>query len=157
MTAFTASCPAPVADDTPQAFDKTDRDRAQLVMNQLATYLGTAFRVVCSKRGAEGHLVFHVQDIRSMQTATIDPMGTLTMGNIYQPHLRPAEMMLDDKGLTVWALRELAGVFMRQLTPDNTPEHLHGELFDPEELLAQQSWVLSGPNPLALLHVRVRD
>ncbi|HTJ73672.1 MAG TPA: hypothetical protein VL481_03735 [Verrucomicrobiae bacterium] len=157
MTATTASCTTPVQPDAPQAFDQTDRDRAQHVMFQLGTYLGTAFRVVCSPRGAEGHLVFHIQDTRSMQTATIDPMGTLTMGNIHQPHLRPAEMMLDEKGLTVWAFRELAGVFMRQLTPDNTPKHLHGDLFDAEALLAQQCRVTSRPDQRALLHVYVPE
>jgi hypothetical protein len=154
MTVFAASCTNPVQADAPQAFDKTDRDRTQLVLNQLGTYLGTAFRVVCSPRGSEGHLLFHVQDVRSMQTATVDPMGTLTMGNIHQPHLRPAEMMLDDKGLTVYAFRELSGVFMRQLTPDNTPKHLHGDLFDEEELQAQQCRV-SHPDSRALLHVYV--
>ena len=156
MTAIAATCTTPVVDDTPQAFDQTDRERALLVTFQLGTYLGTAFKTVCSPRGEDGHLVFHVQDVRSMQTATIDPMGILTMGNLYQPHLRPAEMVLDEKGLTACAFRELAGLFMRQLTPDNPPEHLHEELFDPEGLLAlQQSRVPVRPNPLALLHVYV--
>lgn len=157
MTAIAASCTTSGQADTPQAFDQTDRERALLVTFQLGTYLGTAFKVVCSPRGEDGHLVFHVQDIRSMQTATIDPMGTLTMGNLLQPHLRPAEMMLDEKGLTVYAFRELAGLFMRQLTPDNTPKHLHGELFDAEVLLAQQCRVTSRPDPRALLHVYVPE
>lgn len=153
MTEFTASCVTPVASDTPRAFDQTDRDRTQLVLDQLGAFLGTTFRVVCSPRGSEGHLLFHAQSVQDMQTATVDPMGILTIGNIHQPHLRPAEMMLDDKGLTVYALRELAGVFMRQLTPGNTPVHLHEELFDPEELLAQQCRVTTSPDPRALLHV----
>lgn len=157
MTAIAASCTTAVQSDAPQAFDKTDRDRTQLVQNQLGTFLGTAFRVVCSPRGSEGHLLFHIQDIRSMQTASVNPMGTLTMGNIHQPHLRPAEMMLDEKGLTAYAFRELAGMFMRQLTPDNTPTHLHGDLFDAEVLLAQQCRVMSRPDPRALLHVYVPE